>query len=337
MKYTATWAGLSFELVDRPEQSEPRPRSKFKTTGSGKLVRITPPAPKLVRCCLVGWALPVSAQQEARRSVAVQWATAHGSVHVWVDEDSTHDTDELTMRPSELDEALGDSVILITAWQLRRLLAREVKDGPVARHYRDLLDASRAARDWVCEHGDADLPLAVRALVEAARPLRISDMIDMLARDEARSLRMRRAELREVIDRGGADAEAAAAELAEVDARLDEIPLGDTPEQAEAWRVLHKIAKSVKQQEDEKLATEAMPALVKQCAAQLGVPETSVRLSYRDGDYLVEVSLACETLASLPGRATSEASGEAETLHEALCECGDLLRESLAAGWEVCS
>lgn len=54
-------------------------------------------------------------------------------------------------------------------------------------------------------------------------------MIDMLARDEARSLRMRRAELREVIDRGGADAEAAAAELAEVDARLDEIPLGDTP------------------------------------------------------------------------------------------------------------
>ncbi len=208
-------------------------------------------------------------QQEARRAVAVQWATAHDSVHVWVDEDSTHDTDELTMRPSELDEALGDSVILITALQLRRLLAREVKDGPVARHYRDLLDASRAARDWVCEHGDADLPLAVRALVEAARPLRISDMIDMLARDEARSLRMRRAELREVIDRGGADAEAAAAELAEVDARLDEIPLGDTPEQAEAWRVLHKIAKSVKQQEDEKLATEAMPALAKQCAEMI--------------------------------------------------------------------
>lgn len=59
-KYTATWAGLSFELVELPEQSGPRPR--FKTTGSGKLVRITLPAPKLVHCHLVGWALPVSAQ-----------------------------------------------------------------------------------------------------------------------------------------------------------------------------------------------------------------------------------------------------------------------------------
>ncbi len=216
MKYTATWAGLSFELVDRPEQSEPRPRSKFKTTGSGKLVRITPPAPKLVRCCLVGWALPVSAQQEARRSVAVQWATAHGSVHVWVDEDSTHDTDALTMRLPELDEAMGDSVVLITALQLRRLAFRDAKDGPIARHYRDLLDASKAARDWVREHGDADLPLAVRALVEAARPLRISDMIDLLARDERRVLEWRRAELRKVVDEGGPGAEAAATELAEV-------------------------------------------------------------------------------------------------------------------------
>lgn len=119
--------------------------------------------------------------------------------------------------------------------------------------------------------------------------------------------------------------------------RLDEMPPNDTPEQAETWRVLHKLSKRVRESEAEKLATEAMPTLVKQCAAQLGVPEASVRLSYRDGDYLVEVSLACETLASLPGRATSEASGEAETLHEALRECGDLLREALAAGWEVCS
>ncbi len=94
--------------------------------------------------------------------------------------------------------------------------------GAVARHYRDLLDASRAARDWVGRHGDDDLPLAGRALVEAARPLRISDMIDLLARDEARSLEWRRAELRKAVDAGGSDAEAAATELAEVIA-----PFGD--------------------------------------------------------------------------------------------------------------
>lgn len=155
-------------------------------------------------------------QQEARRAVAVQWATAHDSVHVWVDEDSTHDTDALTMRLAELDEAMGDSVVLITALQLRRLAFRDAKDGPIARHYRDLLDASKAARDWVGRHGDDGLPLAVRALVEAARPLRISDMIDLLARDERRVLEWRRAELRKVVDEGGPGAEAAATELAEV-------------------------------------------------------------------------------------------------------------------------
>jgi len=219
------------------------------------------------------------------------------------------------------------------ASQLRRLLAREVKDGPVARHYRDLLDASRAARDWVCEHGDADLPLAVRALVEAARPLRISDMIDMLARDEARSLRMRRAELREVIDRGGADAEAAAAELAEVDARLDEIPLGDTPEQAETWRVLHKLSKRVRESEAEKLATEAMPALIKQCAAWLGVPEASVRLSYGEDLYHVRVALTHR----VDYATFTDVSGEGPTLLDALKSCSVQLREALAAGWEVCS
>ncbi len=58
-KYTATWAGLSIEIIGIPDKVSPR--TEIKTTGSGKTVRTTLPGPKLV-ACLVDWTLPVNEQ-----------------------------------------------------------------------------------------------------------------------------------------------------------------------------------------------------------------------------------------------------------------------------------